>query len=102
MLKFFYSGDCGKRNPQGRIVGGGKADENEWPWQAMLRLKDGVRKQIKERQFCGGTLVHPLWVVTAAHCILSKNFKKEEFFVRYDTKNICKGRLKMSNIRCFL
>ncbi|XP_074658230.1 trypsin-like [Tubulanus polymorphus] len=41
-----------------RIVGGREARPGSWPW--MVRMY-GVG--------CGGTLIHPQWVVTAAHCI---------------------------------
>ncbi|KAL9985912.1 hypothetical protein ACROYT_G008366 [Oculina patagonica] len=56
------SGSCGVR-PRTRIVGGTQASVGDWPWQAMLR-----RGQ-KGGSFCGGTLIHPQWVVTAAHCV---------------------------------
>ena len=56
-----------------RIVGGVTATKHSWPWQAMLMTKS-------KSQFCGGTLVHPNWVVTAAHCV--ENLKNTNVFVR--------------------
>ncbi|CAH3103828.1 unnamed protein product, partial [Pocillopora meandrina] len=69
---YLFSGKCGFR-PSTRIVGGQEASVNGWPWQAMLRYKYGG-------QFCGGTLVDPLWVVTAAHCV--KNAQPTGIIVR--------------------
>ena len=52
---------CGHR-PHTRIVGGDEAPRNSWPWQAMV--KGGFS--------CGGSLVSPEWVITAAHCLPNK------------------------------
>ena len=58
------SGQCGIK-PRARIVGGTTAPKGAWPWQAQIRTASGF-------PFCGGTLVAPQWVVTAAHCVPRK------------------------------
>lgn len=51
----------------GRIVGGVIAGNGEIPWQ--VALVDGTSLDLYNGQFCGGSLIHPQWVLTAAHCI---------------------------------
>lgn len=48
-----------------RIVGGQVTSQSEWPWQTALyfRVGDG-----RELFLCGGSLIAPLWVLSAAHC----------------------------------
>ncbi|CAO2632563.1 Transmembrane protease serine 2, partial [Lemmus lemmus] len=54
---------CGVRSMsrQSRIVGGSSASPGDWPWQVSLHVQD--------IHVCGGSIITPDWIVTAAHCV---------------------------------
>jgi len=47
-----------------RIVGGAEALKGAWPWQ--VSLVKTIANQYHHT--CGGTLISPQWILTAAHC----------------------------------
>jgi len=56
-------------DPSSRIVGGTPTTIAQWPWQTALLFDPSIVPGTGfDRQFCGGSLVAPNVVVTAAHC----------------------------------
>lgn len=53
--------ECGRRPVGSRVINGQDAVPHSWPWQISLRVYGG--------HICGGSLISPEWVVTAAHCV---------------------------------
>lgn len=51
---------------QVRIVGGEEVKPNSVPWQISLRYKQD------RMAFCGGSIVAPNRIVTAAHCVMDE------------------------------
>ncbi|MEZ4870006.1 MAG: trypsin-like serine protease [Caldilineaceae bacterium] len=49
------------------IIGGIEAKPGAWPWQVALIINDAPNAYLGE--YCGGSLLSPNWVLTAAHCV---------------------------------
>jgi secreted trypsin-like serine protease len=77
-------GGSGGDVEQGRVVGGQKATTSAEPWVVYLTDASGF-------QFCGGTLVTPTKVVTAAHCTASSPDRKTFVVVGRDDKQSKSG-----------
>src|SRR5215207_8274598 len=51
------------------IVGGQEAQPGAWPWAVALVHADTAAADL----FCGGSLIDPNWVLSAAHCTFNAN-----------------------------
>lgn len=59
------AGPAGSRGDAGSsIVGGRDTTASKFPWQVLITANDD--------EFCGGTLIHPMIILTAAHCLLDE------------------------------
>ncbi|XP_068627273.1 chymotrypsin-C [Battus philenor] len=55
-----------------RIIRGRESKRGAWPWQVSLQLLHPNYGLIGH--WCGGVLVHPRWLLTAAHCVHNELF----------------------------
>ncbi|XP_056602143.1 transmembrane protease serine 13b [Triplophysa dalaica] len=62
--------DCGRPPTSGKIIGGATAAQGQWPWQASLHFM--------RSHTCGGSLVAPNFILTAAHCFPSDTAGMQE------------------------
>uniref|UniRef100_UPI003D9C87A0 transmembrane protease serine 13a n=1 Tax=Danio rerio TaxID=7955 RepID=UPI003D9C87A0 len=56
--------DCGKQQSSSRIIGGTTSELGQYPWQVSLHYN--------KAHVCGGTLISPDFIVSAAHCFQGK------------------------------
>lgn len=55
-----------------RVIGGEEAADGAWPWQVFIQVPL-IKNGRKSSTGCGGSLIAPKWVLSAAHCFVHKN-----------------------------
>nr|XP_045227394.1 ovochymase-2 [Macaca fascicularis] len=65
-----------------RILGGSQVEKGSYPWQVSLKQR--------QKHICGGSIVSPQWVITAAHCVANRNI--------VSTLNVTAGEYDLSQI----
>lgn len=71
--KVVPAGQCGVQKATSRVINGMDAKKGAWPWQVLIRFFGDTH--------CGGTIISPYWVVTAAHCVDGREAVVDEFQV---------------------
>lgn len=69
---------------QRQVIGGREATRNAWPWLAALVQRESER--LIDGQFCGASLIHPWWVLTATHCLEEET--ADSFSVVFNAHNL--------------
>jgi len=72
---------CGMQNPEGigfKIVGAtaNESEFGEFPWMVAILTEQFVKEEILNLYECGGSLIAPDVVITAAHCVQNKEIEK--------------------------
>ncbi|KAM9095351.1 testisin-like [Sarcophilus harrisii] len=81
---------CGQPVKEGRIFGGHKTTFKQWPWQASL--------QYKSYHWCGATLIHSSWVMTAAHCFQNQAHDPSVWRIQLGSRTIRPPKLSVGQL----
>jgi len=74
-----------------RVIAGKDAVRGSWPWQILMLFAG--------RPICGGTLINPTTVVTAAHCVAGKETPASRFKVRVGDHSMQTTETSQSDIQ---
>ena len=80
-----------------QIVGGREATRGQVPWQVAVMA--AMIDDHAQAQFCGGSLVAPRWVLTAAHCV--ENTLPEQIQISAGDNDLTAVKKRFDVVRIF-
>jgi secreted trypsin-like serine protease len=84
---------CSKTNANvNKIVGGESAVDSSWGWAVSLQRSSGSA-------FCGGTIISPLHIITAAHCVKDSSSIIRTTRVIVGIDKLSQSTLSMAQVR---